>query len=242
MTAAKKKESKEGDFSFYMDLVGHDVLNNNQAVLGYLELILANPGTDKTVRKYAERAYSHVRTSTLLVENVKRLLAVRSLGEEDLTPLDLTGSLERARKELSRFFPDKKVKVSINRMPKEAKVLGNSAAEELIMSAMVSAVRLDPRGQVELTASVVPVEFKGAQCWAITVEDAGAELPPSVKNKDIKSVYLMDSSVAVKLSGLLFTKMVVEMLGGDFDVYELPGRKDKPGAGFTLTLRRADRR
>lgn len=242
MTVAKRKESKVDHFGFYMDLVGHDILNNNQAVLGYLELILANPGSDKTVRKYAEKAYSHVRTSTLLVENGKRLLAVKAREEEPLRSLDVKGALERAQKDLSRFFPDKKVRVRLGQMPKEAKALGNSAAEDLIMSAMVSAVRLDPREEVELGVRVVPVEFRGTPCWAITVEDTEAELPPSIKDKDIKCVYLLDSSVAVKLSGLLFTKMVAEMLGGDFDAYELPGRKDRPGAGLTLTLRRADRK
>jgi len=242
VTAAKPKEPGEDQFAFYMDLVGHDILNNNQAVLGYLELILANPGSDKTVKRYAEKAYSHVRTSTMLVENGKRLMAVRGRVEEPLKPMDIGGTLERSQRDVSRFFPDKKVKVHLGELPKEAKALGNSAAEDLIMSAMVSAVRLDPREEVELNVKLVPAMFRGAECWALTIEDAGAELPPSIKDKDIKCVYLLDSSVAVKLSGLLFTKMVAEMLGGDFDAYELSGRKDRPGAGFTLTLRRADRK
>jgi len=241
LTAARPKDTEEGHFSFYMDLVGHDILNNNQAVLGYLELIMANPATDKTLRKYAERAYSHVRTSTLLVENGKRLLAVRGRDMEPLRPLDVKSALKKAQKELTRFFPDKKVRVRLREMPKEVLVLGNSAAEDLIMSALVSAVRLDPREEVELSVKVVPVEFKGSRCWAVAVEDPGAELPPSIKGKDIKQVYLLDSSIAVKLSGLLFTKMVADMLGGDFEARELLGRKDEPGAGLTLTLRRADR-
>lgn len=241
MAVTKQKEPTGDHFAFYMDLVGHDILNNNQAVLGYLELIMASPGLNRTAKSHAEKAYSHVRTSTLLVENVKRMLAVKAREGEPLRQLDVKGALERAQRELSRFFPDRKVKVSLGQMPKSAKALGDSAAEELIMSTLVSAVRLDPHQEVQLSARVVPVEFRGTPCWAITLEDAEAELPPSIRDKDIKCVYLMDSSVAVKLSGLLFTKMVAEMLGGDFDAYELPGRKDRPGAGLTLTLRRADK-
>ena len=62
--------AKQDQFAFYMDLVGHDILNSNQAALGYIELMLANPGCDSALRAYAEKAFSHVRRSTMLVENV----------------------------------------------------------------------------------------------------------------------------------------------------------------------------
>ncbi len=239
MTATKPKNDKRDQLSFYMDLVGHDILNNNQAVLGYLELILANPSSEKAVRQYAGKAFSHVSTSTLLVENNKRLLSAMMRDKASLRPIDLRTKLERTGKELSRFFPDKSLTVRLGTMPKDIMVVGNSDAEELVMNAMVSIVRLDPSDKVELRVSVSPVTFRGRPCWAINLEEPTAALPPSLKGRDIKSVYLLDSSVAVKLSGLLFSKMVAEMLGGDFDVYELPDVKEGTGAGVTITLRRA---
>ncbi|MBN1678045.1 MAG: hypothetical protein JW880_05850 [Candidatus Thermoplasmatota archaeon] len=242
MTADNAKPGKNDHLAFYMDLVGHDILNNNQAVLGYLELILANPSSDKTVKNYAEKAFSHVRTSTLLVENEKRLMATMMLDKESLRPADIRAKLERSQGELSRFFPDKRVRVRLEQIPKDARALGNSAAEELIMNAMVSAVRLDPKEEVELRVNVAEAVFRGRPCWTVTIEEPNALLPPSLKGRDIKSVYLLDSSVAVKLSGLLFSKMIAEALGGDFDAYELPDAKDHVGAGFTITLRRADKK
>lgn len=240
MAADNAKQGKNDHLAFYMDLVGHDILNNNQAVLGYLELILANPSSDRTVRNYAEKAFSHVRTSTLLVENEKRLMATMMLDRESLRPTDIRAKLERSQTELARFFPDKRIRVRLEQIPKDARALGNSAAEELIVNAMVSAVRLDPGEDVELRVSVAQSVFRGSACWTVTIEEPNALLPPSLKGRDIKSVYLLDSSVAVKLSGLLFSKMIAETLGGDFDAYELPGAKDHVGAGFTITLRRAD--
>jgi hypothetical protein len=225
-----------------MDLLGHDILNNNQAVLGYLELILANPACDKTLRGYAEKAFSHVRTSTHLVENGRRILVMRMRDRSALKPLQISTVLERSEKELSRFFPDKTISVRLGQVPKDARVLGDSDAAELITNAMVCAVRLDPGETVELRVKVGRSEFRGRDCWTVTVEDKNAALPPSLKGKDIKSVYVLDSSVAVKLSGLLFSKMIAETLGGDFDAYELPDAKDGVGAGFTITLRRADGR
>ncbi len=241
MSGKKAKHGKDDQFAFYMDLLGHDILNNNQAVLGYLELVLASPNTDKTVRKYAEKAFSHVRTSTMLVENVKRLMATRMADAESLRPLDIRKTLEMSERELSRFFPDKRITVKLTQVPERIVVMGNSAAEDLAMNVLVSAVRLDPSESVVLNVKVTGTEFRGRDCWKMTVEDKSAVLPPSLKDKDIKNVYLMDSSVAVKLSGLLFSKMISEMLGGDFDAYELPGNGDRPGAGFSIVLRRAGR-
>lgn len=241
MSGKKTRHGKNDQFAFYMDLLSHDILNNNQAVLGYLELVLASPNTDKTVRKYAEKAFSHVRTSTILVENVKRLMATRMAEPESLRELDIRKTLEMSEKELSRFFPDKHITVKLTSAPDKVLVIGNSAAEDLVMNVLVNAVRLDPGEKVELNVKVVPTEFRGRDCWKMTVEDRSAVLPPSLRDKDIKSVYLMDSSVAVKLSGLLFAKMISEMLGGDFDAYELPGNRTQPGAGFSMILRRAGR-
>lgn len=241
MTSKKAKHGRDDQFAFYMDLLAHDILNNNQAVLGYLELVLATPSVDKTVRKYAEKAFSHVRTSTMLVENVKRLMATRMADSESLRAFDIMKTLQMSEKDLSRFFPDKRIRVKLNHLPKEIMVIGNSAAEDLVLNVLVNAVRLDAGEDVELAVKVAGTEFRGRDCWKLTVEDTSAVLPPSLKDKDIKYVYLMDSSVAVKLSGLLFAKMTSEMLGGDFDAYELPGKGDRPGAGFVLTLRRAGR-
>ena len=83
----KEKPYREEDrLAFYMDILGHDVLNNNQAVMSYLELIIATPGIDRKVKEFAEKAVSHVRTSTILVDNVKRLVASRALDPEKLKP------------------------------------------------------------------------------------------------------------------------------------------------------------
>lgn len=225
-----------------MDLVGHDIIDNNQAVLGYLELMLADPRFDKTLRGYAEKAFSRVGTSTMHVENCKRLIAAGARGQGALGPLDVKSVLQSSEKELSKFFPDKKISVRLGQMPKDASVLGDSSAEALIMNTMVSAVRMDQNEKAEVRAKMAQSVFRGRACWTITIEEPKALLPASLKGRDIKSVHLLDSSVAVKLSGMLFSKMMAEALGGDFDAYELPDAKDNVGAGFTITLRRAERK
>jgi len=225
-----------------MDLVGHDIINSNQAVLGYLELVLANPNCDSTLRGYAEKAFTHVRTSTMLVENIKRLLATSTCDEASLGPTDLRTVLDRSERDLSRFFPDRAIRVHLGQLPDEINAFGNAAARDLMMNAMVSAVRLDPGKEVDLRVTAEPCVFGGKDCWTVHIVEPNALLPPSLRGKDIKSAYLLDSSVAVKLSGLLFSKIIAEVLGGDFHAHPLPDAKDGSGTELTITLRRADDR
>lgn len=239
MTEQRHPADRDDKFAFYMDLLGHDILNNNQAVLGYLELILAAPDTDKTARKFAEKAVSHVRTSTILIENIKRLLATRTSDPDSFKPLALQSSFSFSERDLIKSFPDKKLEVRVAPGAERAFVIGNSAAHDLIKNSMVNMVRLDPNDEVSLSVGLKEVQFKGKMCWRITLTDPKAELPSALRGRDVESIYLQDSSTAVRLSGVLFAKMIAQRLGGDFEAQELQAKGEKKGASFVITLRKA---
>lgn len=239
MTEQRQPADRDDKFAFYMDLLGHDILNNNQAVLGYLELVLAAPGTDRTVKKFAEKAVSHVRTSTILIENIKRLLATRAVDPDSFKPLALQSSVSLSERDLTKLFPDKKLKVRVAPGVERAFVIGNSAAQDLIMNSMVNMVRLDPNDEVNLSIELKEVQLKEKMCWRISLEDPNAELPPALRGRDVESIYLQDSSTAVRLSGVLFAKMIAQRLGGDFEAHELQAKGQKKGAAFVITLRKA---
>lgn len=237
-----KGSRKRGEkLSLYMDLLAHDILNNGQAVLGYLELILANPATDKTVRRYAEKAVAHTRAVTLSVENVKRLLAVRAADPESFKPIDLIASLANAQRELERFFPARKVEVRLASEIKEAVAVGDSAAQGLILNVLASMVRLDPDETVEITVKLREGECNGERCWNMRIEDSEAVLPPVMRGKGVDSLYTEDSSTAVKMAGMMFADMITHGLGGNFHAEELRTKGDKRGVAFTITLRKVDR-
>jgi hypothetical protein len=238
LTEQRHPADRDDKFAFYMDLLGHDILNNNQAVLGYLELILAAPGNDRNTKKFAEKAVSHVRTSTILIENIKRLLATRAAEPDSFKPLALQSSLSLSERELIKFFPDKRLKVRVSSSVERAFVVGNSAAQDLIMNSMVNMVRLDPNDEVNLSIELNEVRLKGNLCWRISLEDPNAELPFALRGRDVESIYLQDSSTAVKLSGVLFAKMIAQRLGGDFEAHEHQKGQQK-GATFVITLRKA---
>lgn len=236
---AKTTKNREQKFAYFMDLLSHDVLNNNQAVLGYLELILASDGTDKKTRKYAEKAVSHIRTSTILVDNVKRLMATRNMDRTSLKPADLRLAMSSAEREVVRMFPDRKIMVKLPEERKRIMALSDGAASDLILNMMVSMVRLDSSNSLTLELNISDTVSRGKKCWQLTLADPTAQTPKMAKDRPIEEAYDEDSSIAVKMVGILYCRLMSEMLGGGFEVKELSPRSDPKGALFIATLLKA---
>lgn len=224
-----------------MDLLGHDVLNNNQAVMSYLELILATPGVDKKVREFAEKAVSHVRTSTILVDNVKRLIATRGLDSEKLKSMDLVKSIELAESELKRHFPAKRIKIDKTGLPKSALVRGNSYASDLVLNVFITSVRLNQGDEIVLRVTLTEEKSKDVPVWTMRIEDKNAQLPPFLDGEGVAATYSQDVSTAVKTTGVLFAKMIAVNLGGDFEAHSLQHDPKKKGAMFTVILRKVEK-
>ena len=221
-----------------MDLLSHDILNNNQAVLSYLELILANPQLNAKARDYAEKAISHVRTSTVLVEHAKSLMAARTTDPKSYRPIDLMRSVTLAIKELPRFFPAKTMKVRVVQGPTDAYVLGDNLADDLVLNAFIDIVRTDPGDKVVIDVRIVKSEHGGRMCWSLVLSDPSAVLQPDMKSQDLSALLSQDNSKMVKMAGFLFARIAARLLGGEFDARELAAGTGQ-GGEFALTLVKA---
>jgi len=234
----RKKEQK---FGFTMDLLGHDVLNNNQAVLSYLELILATPGLDPEVKRYAAKAASHIRASTGLMVDMKTMAITRFAGPESFRATDLTKAMESAIHELPKYFPEKKVDVRLTSDVKSAYATGNKVAENLVLNLLVSIARLNSTDKINVNVTLSERKVEGRAYWCIKLEDLNAELPRILRTETIDSVCKQDISRAVKLAEILFASVVSEALGGEFEAGEMRPRSKQPGVYLKVCLRKAGR-
>jgi light-regulated signal transduction histidine kinase (bacteriophytochrome) len=241
LTSREKTNQRGAQFDFYMDLLGHDVLNSNQAVLGYLELICSNPATDKKSKAFAEKAITHARTSTILVENVKRLISTKDMDPADLKPVNLVDVVDQAQQELVRFYPGKSLRLEMSNRPRNAYVLGNNYAADLILNVFVIAARLNLGDDIRMKMSFSQDDFHGKPVWTLRIEDANAQLPPFLDGGGVSATYAQDVSRAVKAAGMLFAKMIAGNLGGDFEAHAIHHEPRTKGAVFTVALRKAEK-
>jgi hypothetical protein len=227
-------------FEFYMDLLSHDILNSNQAVLSYLELILSAPGLDKKTVAMAEKAIAHVRASTLMIESVKRILGTRIADFRELSPVDLTGVIEKAEADLARFYPGRNIRTEHVAWPRTAMVYGSTFVADLVLSALVTAARLNPGSDVDFRISLVEDKIDQDGIWIVRIEDDDSQLPPFLDGEGVSATYAQDISLAVKTVGLLSAKMIATNLGGDFEAHATSHEPKRRGARFAITLRKAD--
>ncbi len=235
MTESQASAGTTTQWAYLMDLLSHDALNNDQAVLGYLELVLADQALAAKNREYAEKAITHVRTSTLLLENARDLMAARG-ARATSQDVDLIQTVKAAAKELGKFFPKKRFKIRVPKSPTEAKVSGNVLTKDLVFSAFMEMTRVDPGGTIEIDVEIVGSEKDGKPSWTLRLSDRNAVLQPGVSIEDMDAILAQDSSKMVKMSGFLFSMMGSRVLGGAFAAKELGGGK---GVQFALSLAKA---
>jgi hypothetical protein len=137
------------------------------------------------------------------------------------------------------MFPDKEFRVKLPSGIREIRVIGDTGAEDIVLNMLTSLVRLDPNEKVILEFRAAETSIKGQKFWRISLEDPTAQLPKIATDRPIDEAYDEDSSVAVKVVGMLFCRIMSTMLGGNFEVKGL--KKTEPRGGlFETTLRKAD--
>jgi light-regulated signal transduction histidine kinase (bacteriophytochrome) len=221
----------------YADILSHDILNNNQAVMSYLELIIATPGVDDKTKKYALKASSQTRMLALMVEDVKKvasgIIAAPSSGR-----LELREIVDRAHDEIQNLFPDRRVVLQTTIAPSAASEKADNILGDILINLLMNAVQLDKAENPKIEVTVEPAKVEGERHWKVVVSDDNVILPPMFKKNLAGEVDAKDKSTAVRMSGLAFAKLASETMGGGIRGEEMAKGKSPPGCKFTVSLPR----
>lgn len=231
-----ESQAAEDDVALFMDLLSHDILNSNQAVLSYLELILESPDTDDKTKKYAAKAASQLRTSAMLVENLKGVVAILGTGEIPSKRTALRGVVDRAAIRARGLFPDRKLDLEISGIGDKDEVIGDEElVQELLDNLLMNSVQLDHGDRVAVRVGAVREDIRGERYWRITVDVPNGTLPEA-SVKDFTSWFqVKDISKMVRISGLLYASMIAEVLGGSLE--PRASSEKNGGCSFGVLLR-----
>lgn len=227
----------EVDLTSYIDLLGHDVLNSNQAVLSYLELMISSPGIDPRAKKYAQKAASHIRACAVLIDNIKRMTAARRGELVTGGGVDLVKTLRVAADKIVQIFPDRKLQFRFHPGPVEAVALGGSLVPEVLLNLLINVVQLDQADEVALKVELSPARDHGTALWRLTIIDENLPLPQALREGLEGEAWAVDRSRMVKMTGLVFAKLMTEATGGSLRAEESPAVKGRTGSAFIMSLR-----
>jgi signal transduction histidine kinase len=232
----------ELDLTSYVDLLGHDVLNSNQAVLSYLELMISSPSIDPRTKKYAQRAASHIRACAVLIDNVKRMTAAKRGELATGGCIDLVKALRVAADKVVQIFPDRKVEFRFHPGPDETIVLGGALVPDMLLNLLINVIQLDQADQVVLKVEVAPVRDHGTAFWRLAISDENTPLPQALAEGLEGDGWVHDRSRMVKMTGLVFAKLMAEAIGGTVTVEGCTGAKGPAGSAYVMMLKGGESR
>jgi PAS domain S-box-containing protein len=227
----KAKASAE----LYLDLMGHDISNMNQAMMGYLEMaqeLLDLKGHEELI----DRPLDIIRHSSRLIASVKKLEMAQS-GKYPVKVFDLGQVLKEVADEHSRV-PGREVR--INYIPVEGCfVTANDLLKDVFDHLVDNAIR-HSTGPLEVDIEVEFVAQDGRKYYRVSVADNGPGIPDALKRKVFRLVDEATGSPGRRGLGLYMVRTLVENYGGKVWVQDRVPGDHRQGSRFVVLLPAAD--
>jgi signal transduction histidine kinase len=233
----KRKQAEEAlkkagaQAELYLDLMGHDISNMNQAMMGYLEMareLLDLKGQEELI----ERPLEIIRHSSRLIASVKKLEQAQS-GKYPLRSVDLCQALAEV---VAGYATVPGREIEINYSPAEGCFVRASDLLKDVLDHLVDNAIRHSTGPPEVDIAVEPVAQDGRKYYRVSVADNGPGIPDELKKKVFLLIDEATGSPGRRGLGLYMVRTLVASYGGKVWVEDrVPGDYRK-GSRFVVLL------
>ncbi len=201
----ERKEAVERQ-EFLHSLLRHDILNKNQVVQGYLQL-LEERELEPSMERFVEKALSTIKEST---EQIKKVRKLRDIDrEEDLKDIDLNILLSTIIEKERMTTEDLGMKIRYQE--KDIHVRGGDLLKELFSNLIENSIKHSGGSEIK-----VSVEEEGENV-SVIIEDDGKGIPDHEKDRIFKRGYKGRDSSGSGL-GMHLVEKITENYGGNIEV------------------------
>lgn len=204
------------EMSVLMDLLSHDMLNKNQATLSYLELIHSMPRDERKTRDFSEKAASQVRTSSMLLDGIRRFVSSARRGVMPTATVAVADVMESVAKDISDIFPYRSIDVDLSGVAPEAMAVGGQCVHDLFMNLLANVVQLGPEQECRVVVSARSGRSDRPGLTTVEVSAPTAVMPQGVDDSLISRAAAADLSKMTRVSGIVFAGSIARALGGTF--------------------------
>ena len=220
----------------YVDLMGHDINNMNQIVMGYLEIAqdkLVSGGTlSKDDLMLIEKPLEALKSNSMLIDNVRKLQREKS-GELKLHAIDAGKVIEETLKKYSAI---RGRDITIRYTPVSGcYVMANELLADIFSNLVGNAIK-HSTGTLSIDIGLERVSDHDREYCRITVEDNGPGMPDDLKKKLFDRLCLSNARTGGKGFGLCLIKLLLDDIEGRFWAEDrVPGDYSK-GCKFVVML------
>ena len=163
----------------YVDIMGHDINNIDQAIMGYLEIALDTMYVSEEQKELLEKPIELVKSSARLIENVKKLQRLKA-GEVPYEKVDVGKVLSDVITEFS-IVPGRKV--VINYQPVTGyMIIANALLKDVFSNIVGNAIK-HSKGPLTINIVVSKTEENGRKYFRVDIEDNGPGISDELKKK-----------------------------------------------------------
>ena len=229
-----KRAMNEKDF--YLDLMAHDLQNFNQAILGYLEMILATDGLDPKLERYAKGGFRQVMQTSQLIAHLKRVAQIRQFGTQHKTRRDLRETLQRSVMNIESR-PDKhNVAITFECLDGQYPIMATDDLSDMLDLLISAAARYSLSDLLHLKINVSPEMIEGARFWTIEISGKSLRLSKPVIRCVMSQDYTGCQTIERPDLQLLVVRAIIETMDGKI---ELKTTENGKGDRFVIRIPQA---
>ncbi len=222
----------------YLDLMGHDINNLNQAGIGYLELALEALRTKSKLERgdllFLDKAMEALITSSRLIDNVQKLQRSRAGGLK-YKVVDLCDILTELKDHYSHV-PDRNVTIRL-KMDHYCFVVANELVHDVFSNLIGNSIKhSSPEKPLEIDISIKTVTVDDKALYEISVEDNGPGIPDQLKDMLFARFQRGKTKTSGRGLGLYLVKTLVEDYKGNVRVEDRVKGDYKKGSRFIVQL------
>ncbi len=214
----------------YVDILGHDIGNMNQAMMGYLEMALELNGGNEGVREMIERPMEILQNSASLINNVRKLKRLQA----DRTPLSATDLDKVLHAVCSKQILDSPRPVEVHYSPSgPGLIIANDQLEDLFSSLVENAIK-HSSGPLVIDIRLSEAWQADKKYYRVDVEDNGPGIPD--EEKAILLADIRDDQARKRGIGIQIIKSLVKKYGGQITLEDRVTGDPSKGVKFIVVL------
>jgi len=220
----------------YLDLMGHDISNMHQIVMGQLEL--ARETLDETGslsagdRELIDTSLETLGRSAKLIDNVRKLQKLRS-GELKAEVIDLDDLLSNIVGEFEPLVPAGSIILTVHG---SHRVMANILLHDVFSNLAGNAIKHFAGGNIKINIMLETADVTGANYCRVSIEDNGPGVPDLMKDKIFNRLQRGVTKARGMGLGLYLVKALIESYDGMIWVEDRVKGDHTKGARFVVML------
>jgi PAS domain S-box-containing protein len=230
--AEQKMLEERNRAEFYLDLLGHDINNLNQAVVSYNEMLTMEEELPDKYKRYSQNSLNQALAISDLIYKVQRLSELQKV-DFNLKSVNLVKIISDVEKRLQLSFPDKKISINKSIQEPEINVKGVDLLHDAFLNIMGNAIKFNQNDEILMDVSIAPTDDGS---WKIEFKDYGPGITDEYKERIFKRLERGLTKVYGSGLGLTIVNEIISRCNGKIWVEDRITDDSGKGSNFVVLL------